>query len=82
MKFPSTEAYDLSSGHWKRTVPFITGQLALISDDIKGSNGLCFSPDESKLYIVEARATPNRLFMVSGSRCTPSRNFRSERIER
>ena len=27
-------------------------------------NGLCFSPDESKLYVIEARAKPNRLIRV------------------
>ena len=26
--------------------------------------GLCFSPDETKLYVVESRATPNRLIRV------------------
>lgn len=41
-----------------------TGQVTLMADDIKGPNGLCFSPDESKLYVVEARATPNRLILV------------------
>ena len=29
-----------------------------MADDIRGPNGLCFSPDESKLYVVESRATP------------------------
>lgn len=41
-----------------------TGEVMLVAADIKGPNGLCFSPDESKLYIVEARATPNRLILA------------------
>jgi gluconolactonase len=35
-----------------------THQVGVVGDDIKGPNGLCFSPDESKLYIVESRTTP------------------------
>lgn len=30
-------------------------------DDLAAPNGLAFSPDESVLYVVESRATPNRL---------------------
>jgi gluconolactonase len=38
-----------------------TGELQLILDDLVGPNGLAFSPDGNYLYVVEARATPNRL---------------------
>jgi gluconolactonase len=41
-----------------------TGNAAIVAADIKGPNGLCFSPDESKLYLIEARAMPNRLIHV------------------
>ena len=41
-----------------------TGRAEVVADDIRGPNGLCFSPDESKLYVVELRATPNRLLKV------------------
>ena len=41
-----------------------TGELQLIIADIKGPNGLAFSPDESILYVVEGRATPNRLILA------------------
>lgn len=41
-----------------------TGQATVVVDDMKGPNGLCFSPDESKLYVVESRATPHRLIHV------------------
>ncbi len=37
-----------------------TGQATVVADDILGPNGLAFSPDESKLYIVESRGQPNR----------------------
>jgi gluconolactonase len=35
-----------------------TGKLSLVAGDINRPNGLAFSPDESKLYVVEAGATP------------------------
>ena len=38
-----------------------SGRLDMIVDDLAGPNGLCFSPDESMLYVVESRAQPNRL---------------------
>lgn len=37
-----------------------TGETRIMADDILGPNGLCFSPDESKLYVVESRGVPNR----------------------
>jgi gluconolactonase len=41
-----------------------TGRAEIVADDILGPNGLCFSADESKLYIVESRAVPNRKLKV------------------
>jgi len=41
-----------------------TKQATVVVRDAKGPNGLCFSPDETKLYLIEARATPNRLIRV------------------
>jgi len=38
-----------------------TGAATVVADDVKGPNGLCFSPDESRLYIVESRAVPRRI---------------------
>lgn len=38
-----------------------SGKLSLITDALAGPNGLAFSPDEKVIYIVESRATPNRL---------------------
>jgi gluconolactonase len=36
------------------------GSLAAVITDILNPNGLAFSPDEKKLYVVEWRGTPNR----------------------
>lgn len=37
------------------------GKLDLVTDELKGPNGLAFSPDEKKFYVVEGRATPHRI---------------------
>jgi gluconolactonase len=37
-----------------------TGKVTVVADDIRGPNGLAFSPDESLLYVVESRAQPKR----------------------
>ncbi len=61
-----------------------TGQLAVVAGDINRPNGLAFSPDESKLYIVEAGLTPRMIHVydvataargspTSASSSTPSR---------
>lgn len=41
-----------------------TGQASVVADGILGPNGLCFSPDESLLYIVESRGRPNRKILA------------------
>ncbi|MEC7575571.1 MAG: SMP-30/gluconolactonase/LRE family protein, partial [Pseudomonadota bacterium] len=41
-----------------------TGEAIVIADDILGPNGLCFSPDESILYIVESRGEPYRKILA------------------
>ncbi len=37
-----------------------SGHLGMVADDVLGPNGLCFSPDERILHIVESRGEPNR----------------------
>lgn len=37
-----------------------SGATMVVADDILGPNGLAFSPDETKLYVVESRGTPAR----------------------
>ena len=54
------------------------GQASVVIGDLRGPNGLCFSPDESKLYVVESRATPNRLihvYDVEGAKLSNKRLF-------
>jgi gluconolactonase len=41
-----------------------TGKLAMMTDEVPGPNGLAFSPDEKKLYVVGSRAEPRRTVMV------------------
>lgn len=41
-----------------------TRKLSVVVGDVKGPNGICFSPDEKVLYVVESRATPNRLILA------------------
>jgi gluconolactonase len=36
----------------------VTRRLAVVAGDINRPNGLCFSPDERRLYVVEAGITP------------------------
>ncbi len=57
-----------------------TGRVTIVADDINGPNGLCFSPDESRIYIVESRARPHRAIrvfdvVVDGTRLTNGRPF-------
>jgi gluconolactonase len=57
-----------------------TSALSVVADDIPGPNGLAFSPDESKLYVIESRAEPNRRFRVfdvvdDGRRLASGRTF-------
>ena len=35
-----------------------SGRTTVVAGDIKGPNGLAFSPDEKRMYIVESRAVP------------------------
>ena len=55
------------------------GQASVVAENLRGPNGLAFSPDESKLYIVESRATPNRLILVfdvvDGTKLANARTF-------
>ena len=38
------------------------GRLAVMAGDVNRPNGLAFSPDESKLYVVEAGASPRQVY--------------------
>lgn len=57
-----------------------TGRAAVVAGDVHGPNGLCFSPDETKLYVVASRAAPARLIHVfdvvdNGTRLANGRVF-------
>jgi gluconolactonase len=41
-----------------------SGKVTVVADDFMRPNGICFSPDEKRLYIVESRGNPNRLIKV------------------
>lgn len=53
-----------------------TGALEVVAHAIAGPNGLCFAPDESRLYLVESRGEPTRrivAFDVVGGRTLRNR---------
>jgi len=55
-----------------------SGALQMVIDDLQGSNGLAFSPDEKLLYVVESRATPHRkiwAYDVDGAKLKNKRLF-------
>ena len=55
-----------------------TGELTVATDAVPRPNGLCFSPDESKLYVVVSGAEPReiRVFdVVEGARLANGRVF-------
>ncbi len=54
-----------------------TGQCSVVSDAVDKPNGLCFSPDERLLYVVESGAEPRRIrvFDVAGERLVNDRVF-------
>jgi gluconolactonase len=41
-----------------------TRKATIVAEGVLGPNGLCFSPDEQLLYIVESRGVPNRKILV------------------
>jgi gluconolactonase len=41
-----------------------TGRTTIVADDMNAPNGLCFTPDERRLYAVDSRAEPNPLIRV------------------
>ena len=40
-----------------------TGAIQVVCSDISRPNGLCFSPDEKKMYIVESGVTPRNIWV-------------------
>lgn len=61
----------------------ISGQATVVADDFEKPNGLCFSPDESRLYIVDTGITHKedgpshiRVFDVANGKLKNGRVFR------
>jgi gluconolactonase len=54
-----------------------TGRATVVAGDINGPNGLAFSPDERRLYIVESRVDPRviRLYDVTDDKLANGRVF-------
>jgi gluconolactonase len=56
-----------------------TGAISIVEADVLGPNGLCFSPDELILYLVESRTSPRRIWAYDlaegGKRLTRKRLF-------
>ncbi len=60
----------------------VTGGAAVIADDFLRPNGICFSPDESRLYVVDTGASHDpdgpahiRVLEINGRRAVRSRVF-------
>jgi len=56
-----------------------SGHASVVAEGINCPNGLCFSPDEQRLYIVESRSEPRRILvydvMADGMRLDRGRLF-------
>ena len=56
-----------------------TGALSVVESEVNRPNGLCFSPDESILYLVESGSTPRNVYaydvVESGRRLANKRRF-------
>jgi gluconolactonase len=54
------------------------GQLTVVEGEVNRPNGLCFSPDESRLYLVESGASPRNVYVYDvkdGGQLTNRRKF-------
>jgi gluconolactonase len=55
-----------------------SGQAAVATDNVPRPNGLCFSPDESKLYVIDSGLAPRLIHVfdvVDGNKLTNQRPF-------
>src|SRR5260370_34177898 len=56
------------------------GEIELLVDDFKQPNGLCFSPDESLLYINDTERAHIRVFDVGSNHALPNGRVVAENI--
>jgi len=55
-----------------------SGEMTVVEGEVARPNGLCFSPDESMLYLVEAGTTPRNVYaydVVGGRKLSNKRRF-------
>ena len=54
-----------------------TGQIAMVTDEVVGPNGLCFSPDYSLLYVADTGSRPReiKVWDVDGTTLRNGREF-------
>jgi gluconolactonase len=56
-----------------------SGEITVVESEVNRPNGLCFSPDESILYLVESGSTPRNIYAYDvtdgGKRLTRKRKF-------
>ncbi len=56
-----------------------SGAATVVAGDVNGPNGLCFSPDEKRLYVVESRSSPRQIrvfdVVADGTRLANDRVF-------
>ena len=55
-----------------------SGEMTIVEGDVARPNGLCFSPDESALYLVESGTTPRNVYaydVVGGRKLSNKRKF-------
>lgn len=55
-----------------------SGEMTVVEGDVARPNGLCFSPDESTLYLVESGTTPRNVYaydVVGGRKLSNKRKF-------
>jgi gluconolactonase len=52
-----------------------TGQLEIVSDEVNGPNGLCFSPDYKKVYVADTGAREIRVWDVDGKNARNAKRF-------
>lgn len=52
-----------------------SGRVALVTDEVIQPNGLCFSPDYSRLYVADTGAGETKAWAVDGTRLRNGRTF-------
>nr|AIW80549.1 SMP-30/Gluconolaconase/LRE-like region protein [uncultured bacterium] len=59
-----------------------TGKATIVAEGILGPNGLCFSPDEKILYVIESRGVPTRKILAYDVSPGGGHAFRQARVRR